>query len=167
MIVHAFHPPPIGPLLLVGARDGAGMLWLTGIYMQQHRHGPEVGPSWDEDATGFAQVARQLDQYFDGSRTAFDLPLAPAGTPFQRRVWDERARIPRGTTITYGELAARAGRPGAARAVGAAVGRNPISIIVPCHRVVGSDGSLTGYAGGVERKAFLLVLEGAAVATAR
>ncbi len=167
MIVHASHSTPIGALLLVGERDGDGSLRLTGIYMQQHRHGPEVGPSQDEDATGFAEVARQLDEYFDGSRTAFDLPLAPAGTRFQLRVWEELARIPRGTVITYAELAARAGRPGAARAVGAAVGRNPISIVIPCHRVVGSDGTLTGYAGGVERKAFLLALEGAALATAR
>jgi methylated-DNA-[protein]-cysteine S-methyltransferase len=103
----------------------------------------------------------QLDEYFAGSRATFDLALAPAGTPFQQRVWAELARIPAGTTVTYGELARRAGRPGAARAVGAAVGRNPVSIVVPCHRVVGSDGALTGYAGGIARKAFLLALEGA------
>ena len=137
---------------------------LTGIYMEQHRHGPGVDPSWDEDAAAFGEVARQLDEYFDGSRTTFDLPLAPAGTPFQRRVWDELTRIPLGTTVTYGELAARAGHPGAARAVGAAVGRNPISIVVPCHRVVGADGTLTGYAGGVGRKAALLALEAAPAA---
>jgi methylated-DNA-[protein]-cysteine S-methyltransferase len=159
--VHAFHTTPIGRLLLVGERDRAGGIRLAGIYMEQHRHGPEVDPSWAKDAAAFGEVARQLDEYFDGSRTTFDLPLAPAGTPFQRRVWDELARIPRGTTVTYGELAARVGHPGASRAVGAAVGRNPISIVVPCHRVVGADATLTGYAGGVERKASLLALEGA------
>jgi len=164
--VHAFHPTPIGRLLLVGEPDGAGGTRLAGIYMEQHRHGPVVDPSWAEDAAAFGEVARQLDEYFDGSRTTFDLPLAPAGTPFQRRVWDELTRIPRGTTVTYGELATRAGHPGAARAVGAAVGRNPISIVVPCHRVVGSDGTLTGYAGGLGRKAYLLALEGAPVADA-
>ena len=164
MIVHAFHPTPIGLLLLVGERDAAGNTRLAGIYMERHRHGRGVDPSWAEDAAALEEVARQLDGYFDGSRTTFDLPLAPAGTPFQRRVWDELARIPWGTTVTYGELAARAGHPGAARAVGAAVGRNPISIVVPCHRVVGADGTLTGYAGGVARKAFLLALEGAVVA---
>ncbi len=160
MIVHAYHPSPIGRLLLVGEPDGDGRLRLAGIYMEGHRHGPAVAPSWAEDATGFGGVERQLDEYFAGSRTMFDLPLAPAGTPFQRRVWDELTRIPWGATVTYGELAARAGHPGAARAVGAAVGRNPISIVVPCHRVVGADGTLTGYAGGVERKATLLALEG-------
>jgi methylated-DNA-[protein]-cysteine S-methyltransferase len=164
--VHAFHTTPIGCLLLVGEPDGAGGARLAGIYMEQHRHGPEVDPSWAEDAAAFGEVVRQLDEYFDGSRTTFDLPLAPAGTPFQRRVWDELARIPRGTTVTYGELATRAGHPGVARAVGAAVGRNPISIVVPCHRVVGADGKLTGYAGGVGRKASLLALEGVPAATA-
>jgi methylated-DNA-[protein]-cysteine S-methyltransferase len=161
VIVHATHPSPIGPLLLVGERDGAGRVRLSGIFMEEHRHGPAVDPSWVEDRAAFREVARQLDEYFAGSRTSFDLPLAPGGTPFQRRVWAELARIPAGTTVTYGEIARRAGRPGAARAVGAAVGRNPVSIVVPCHRVVGSDGALTGYAGGIERKAFLLALEGA------
>jgi len=163
--VHAFHPTPIGRLLLVGEPNEAGGMRLSGIYMEGHRHGREVDPSWTQDAAAFGEVVRQLDGYFDGSRTTFDLPLAPAGTPFQHRVWDQLARIPRGTTVTYGELAVQVGHPGAARAVGAAVGRNPISIVVPCHRVVGADGTLTGYAGGVERKASLLALEGARVAT--
>jgi methylated-DNA-[protein]-cysteine S-methyltransferase len=165
MIVHAYHPTPIGRLLLVGERDNGGVR-LAGIYMEQHRHGRAVDPAWVHDPAAFGAVTRQLDEYFDGSRTTFDLELAPAGTPFQRRVWDELTRIPAGRTATYGEIAGRAGRPGAARAVGAAVGRNPISIVVPCHRVVGADGSLTGYAGGVARKAFLLDLEGAPVAAA-
>lgn len=163
MIVHASHATPIGPLLLVGERDRAGGVRLSGIYMEQHRHGPAVDPSWSEDSSAFGEVVRQLDEYFEGTRASFDLPLAPAGTPFQCRVWAELVHIAPGTTITYGELARRAGHPGAARAVGAAVGRNPISIVVPCHRVVGSDGTLTGYAGGVARKAFLLALERAAI----
>jgi methylated-DNA-[protein]-cysteine S-methyltransferase len=123
-----------------------------------------VDPSRSEDPAAFASVVRQLDEYFAGARTAFDLPLAPRGTPFQRRVWEELARIPFGATVTYGELAARVGHPGAARAVGAAVARNPISIVVPCHRVVGADGTLTGYAGGVARKAYLLAHEVASAA---
>ncbi len=161
MIVHASHPTPIGTLLLVGEPDGSGGVRLSGIFMELHRHGPAVDQSWVEDPAAFREVTRQLDEYFAGSRTTFDLPLAPGGTPFQRRVWSELTRIPSGTTVTYAELARRAGRTGAARAVGAAVGRNPISIVVPCHRVIGSDGTLTGYAGGIERKAFLLALEGA------
>ncbi len=161
MIIHATHATPIGALLLVGERDRGGAVRLSGIYMEQHRHGPALDPSWTEDAGAFGEARRQLDAYFGGARTTFDLPLAPSGTPFQRRVWAELDRIPPGTTVTYAELARRAGHPGAARAVGAAVGRNPISIVVPCHRVVGSDGTLTGYAGGVARKAFLLALEGA------
>ena len=160
MIVHAFHATPLGRLLLVGERGAGGNLLLTGIYMEQHRRGPGVDPDWVEDAGAFGEVRRQLDEYFAGSRRSFDLPLVPAGTPFQSRVWEALARIPWGTTVTYGELAARVGRPGAARAVGAAVGRNPISIVVPCHRVVGAGGALTGYAGGLDRKAFLLALEG-------
>jgi methylated-DNA-[protein]-cysteine S-methyltransferase len=161
VIVHASHASPIGPLLLVGERDGSGGVRLSGIFMEEHRHGPAVDPSWVEDPAAFREVMGQLDEYFAGSRATFDLALAPAGTPFQQRVWAELARIPAGTTVTYGELARRVGRPGAARAVGAAVGRNPVSIVVPCHRVVGSDGALTGYAGGIARKAFLLALEGA------
>jgi methylated-DNA-[protein]-cysteine S-methyltransferase len=161
VIVHASHASPIGPLLLVGERDGSGGVRLSGIFMEEHRHGPAVDPSWVEDPAAFREVMGQLDEYFAGSRATFDLALAPAGTPFRQRVWAELARIPAGTTVTYGELARRVGRPGAARAVGAAVGRNPVSIVVPCHRVVGSDGALTGYAGGIARKAFLLALEGA------
>jgi methylated-DNA-[protein]-cysteine S-methyltransferase len=101
----------------------------------------------------------QLDAYFAGERTTFDLPLAPAGTAFDARVWEAVAAIPHGTTATYGDLAAQLGAPGAARAVGAANGRNPIAIVIPCHRVVGARGALTGYAYGVERKAALLALE--------
>ena len=107
-------------------------------------------------------LRRQLGEYFAGERETFDLPLAPAGTPWQRAVWDALLSVPYGETITYAELAARAGRPGAARAAGAANGRNPISVLIPCHRVVGTSGALTGYAGGVDAKGRLLALERAA-----
>ncbi len=113
------------------------------------------------------RAREQLGEYFQGRRTAFDLPLAPPGTPFQRAVWKELCAIPFGQTLSYGELARRVGRPGAARAVGAANGQNPIAIIVPCHRVIGADGSLTGYGGGVERKRWLLAHERAAALPAR
>ena len=106
-------------------------------------------------------VARALREYFEGERTRFDLPVAPEGTAFQRSVWEQLRTIPFGATWTYGQLAQRLGRPGAARAVGAANGANPISIVIPCHRVIGSDGSLTGYGGGMRRKQALLELEGA------
>ncbi len=148
---------PIGELLLTS--DGAA---LTGLYMPDHAHGPEIGADWvrDDGAELFASAAEQLGEYFGGGRRLFSLPLAPVGTEFQRRVWAELRRLPYGATVTYGELARRLGDPGASRAVGLANGRNPISIIVPCHRVVGAGGSLTGYAGGLDRKRFLLELEG-------
>jgi methylated-DNA-[protein]-cysteine S-methyltransferase len=106
------------------------------------------------------ECARQVRDFLDGKRKSFDLVLAAEGTPFQQRVWQEIARIPFGETLSYAQLAARAGAPGSARAAGAATGRNPHSIVVPCHRVVGTDGSLTGYAGGLERKTRLLEIEG-------
>ena len=144
---------PIGALLLVG--DGER---LHGLYMTNHRPAPVFdGATADDDA--FAEPARQLDEWFAGRRTAFDLPTEARGTPFQHRVWDVLLEIPFGRTMSYGEVATRAGRPGSARAVGHAVGRNPLSIVVACHRVVGRDGKLTGYAGGLERKRFLLELE--------
>ena len=145
-------------MLLATARDGA----LTGLYFENQKYFPVVDSSWQEDPQDapLAQCARQVHEYFEGSRTTFDLPLSPEGTDFQRRVWKEIARIPFGKTITYAELASRAGAPGSARAAGAATGRNPISIVVPCHRVVGADGSLTGYAGGLHRKTSLLEMEG-------
>ena len=116
------------------------------------RHAPHAKP--------FAECERQLAEYFAGKRQRFDLPLAAAGTEFQKRIWSGIARIAYGRTITYAELAARSGAAGSARAAGAATGRNPIAIVVPCHRVVGSDGSLTGYAGGLARKTRLLEIEG-------
>jgi methylated-DNA-[protein]-cysteine S-methyltransferase len=122
------------------------------------------------DAASLSAAAIQLEQYFAGERTEFDLALSLEGTEFERRVWDEVRAIPYGSTASYAEIAARAGRPGACRAVGRANGRNPIAVVVPCHRVIGSDGSLTGYAGGIEMKRALLELEArsrtAAAATA-
>jgi methylated-DNA-[protein]-cysteine S-methyltransferase len=145
---------PIGELLLVG--DGRA---LHGLHMQEGRTAASVHPEWRPADEPFAGVRRQLSEYFDGERDEFDVPLAMTGTPFQRRVWQALQRIPYGETTTYGELARRLGRPSASRAVGLANGRNPIAVIVPCHRVIGSDGSLTGYGGGVERKRLLLELE--------
>jgi methylated-DNA-[protein]-cysteine S-methyltransferase len=127
--------------------------------MQEGRTAASVHREWRPADEPFADVRRQLSEYFDGERDEFDVPLAMTGTPFQRRVWQALQRIPYGETTTYGELARRLGRPSASRAVGLANGRNPIAVIVPCHRVIGSDGSLTGYGGGVERKRLLLELE--------
>ncbi|MCU1689731.1 MAG: cysteine methyltransferase [Jatrophihabitantaceae bacterium] len=156
MRTHLTVDSPIGALTLVNA-DGV----LAGLYMHEQRHRPGPEMLGDRADAGFASALEQLEEYFAGERTIFDLPLAPVGTPFQQRVWDQLRQIPYGQTWTYAAIAARidGGRTNAVRAVGAANGRNPISVIVPCHRVVGSDGSLTGYAGGVERKEFLLSLE--------
>jgi methylated-DNA-[protein]-cysteine S-methyltransferase len=148
---------PVGPLFAT-AIGGA----VTGIYYEGGRHAPPISRQWKEDpeAAPLRECARQLAEYFDGKRRGFDLPMRAQGTPFQQRVWQEIARIPFGATLTYAELALRAGAAGSARAAGAATGRNPHSIVVPCHRVVGAHGSLTGYAGGLERKARLLEIEG-------
>jgi methylated-DNA-[protein]-cysteine S-methyltransferase len=145
---------PVGELLLLG--DGRA---LRGLFMQQGRTGVTTHRHWARDDAAFDAVRAQLDEYFDCRRAAFDLPLDPHGTRFQRLVWRALQEIPYGETVTYGELARRLGRPSASRAVGAANGHNPISVIVPCHRVVGGDGTLTGYGGGIERKRFLLELE--------
>ena len=149
---------PVGELLLSG--DGQA---LHGLYMQEGRTAAAVRADWQLDDDAFADVRAQLDEYFDGRRTDFDLPLAMAGSEFQRRVWRALQEIPYGETISYGEQARRLGPPATPRNVGATNGRNPISIIVPCHRVVGSDGSLTGYGGGLERKRMLLDLEAGAL----
>ena len=147
---------PIGPLLLV-ASGGA----IVGLYMNTPRHAV-VQEDWIEasDDPLLRRAADQLAEYFAGTRRDFDLPLAPVGTAFQRQVWDELLRVPYGRTISYGELARRVGNPAASRAVGLANGKNPISILIPCHRVVGASGKMTGYAGGLERKTALLALEG-------
>jgi methylated-DNA-[protein]-cysteine S-methyltransferase len=157
MIRYARIPTPAGTLFAT-AENGA----LTGIYFDKQQHFPSDMSQWQEDAnaTPLPECAQQIREYFGGTRTEFDLPLAPVGTDFQQRVWKQIARIPFGKTITYSELAKRAGAEGSARAAGAATGRNPLTIVVPCHRVVGSDGSLTGYAGGLPRKTKLLELEG-------
>jgi len=145
---------PIGELLLVGADDG-----LRGVHMSPHvgRHG--VGEDWRRDDAALAEPREQLQAYFAGELTEFDLELAPQGTAFQRLVWSGLGDIPFGQTRSYGELAEAIGCPGAARAVGLANGRNPIAVIIPCHRVIGADGSLTGYGGGLDRKRLLLGLE--------
>ena len=147
---------PIEPLLL--ASDGES---LTSLFMVTQRHGPFFSESWirDDNAKPFAEARRQMEAYFAGELTEFDLPLNMIGTEFQKTVWRELLNIPFGVTISYGELAERVGNPSASRAVGAANGRNPISIIVPCHRVIGSNGKLTGYGGGIERKEWLLAHE--------
>ncbi|MFD0207395.1 methylated-DNA--[protein]-cysteine S-methyltransferase [Saccharothrix carnea] len=152
--VHTVIDSPIGEITLV-ARDGV----LAGLYMAEHRYRPALSTFGERDAAPFGEVVLQLEEYFAGKRTEFDLPLSMAGTPFQRTVWDALKEIPHGETVSYGELAVRIGRPTASRAVGLANGKNPISIIVPCHRVVGSTGSLTGYGGGIERKRMLLGFE--------
>jgi methylated-DNA-[protein]-cysteine S-methyltransferase len=151
---HTTIDSPAGQLTLV-ARDGV----LCGLYLERQRHAPDRTTFGDRDDGPFAAATRQLAEYFDGSRTEFDLPLALHGTPFQRTVWQALLTIRYGETVTYGELARRIGRPTAARAVGLANGRNPISIIVPCHRVIGGNGDLTGYGGGLDRKRELLAHE--------
>lgn len=145
---------PLGRLFVQG--DGE---FLTGLFLPQHKgwRGPDA--SWQQSDAAFTGVREQLAEYFAGTRKQFDVPLKLVGTPFQQRVWRELMAIPFGTTITYGELARRVGQPNASRAVGHANGRNLISIIVPCHRVVGTDGKLTGYAGGVDKKRWLLAWE--------
>ncbi len=162
MHTHAIIGSPIGPLTLVAA-DGL----LTGLYLDAagsyragHAPGAEVlGRPADPASEPFATAADQLAAYFEGRLTQFSLPLAARGTPFQRRVWTGLREIPYGETWSYGQLAGKVGNPAAARAVGLANGRNPIAIVIPCHRVIGSDGSLTGYGGGLDRKRYLLDLE--------
>jgi methylated-DNA-[protein]-cysteine S-methyltransferase len=145
---------PLGPLFVQG--DGQ---FVTGLFMPQHKGWPGPDASWQRSDASFAAIREQLAEYFAGERQQFDVPLKLAGTPFQQHVWRELVRIPFGTTITYAQLAQRIGKPTASRAVGAANGRNPISILVPCHRVIGASGKLTGYAGGIDKKQWLLAWE--------
>jgi methylated-DNA-[protein]-cysteine S-methyltransferase len=142
---------PVGPLTLtaVGGR-------LTGLHMSAQAHAPERSPGWVEEPQAFGEVASQLAAYFAGGLTEFDLPLELNGTDFQLRVWEGLRQIPFGETWSYAQLAEKVGNSKACRAVGLANGRNPIGIIVPCHRVIGADGTLTGYGGGLDRKAWLL-----------
>lgn len=150
-MTHTFIDSPIGTLTLV--REEAG---LTGVFMPEHRPAPNEERFGERDDAAFADAVQQFGEYWAGERTGFDLPLAPAGTEFQLQVWNALRTIPHGETRTYGWIAEQIGQPTAVRAVGLANGRNPLSIVVPCHRVVGTSGALTGYAGGIERKRFLL-----------
>lgn len=156
MTRYTYTDSPVGRLMLVS--DGTA---LTGLYLDDHAGGPQPEAGWQHDpsALPFPATVAQLSAYFAGERRTFDLPLALAGTDFQRRVWAELCHIPFGTTISYGALARRVGNPNGSRAVGLANGRNPVAIIVPCHRVIGSNGQLVGYGGGLARKQALLAFE--------
>lgn len=142
---------PLGELVLCG--DGERV---TGVYLPEHQGWRGIEAQWQRTDAPFEHIRAQLAEYFVGKRQQFDVPLKLVGTPFQKRVWQELQRIPFGHTITYGQLATRLGQPTASRAVGYANGKNPVSILVPCHRVIGASGKLTGYAGGVEKKSWLL-----------
>ena len=157
MTRYARFDSPLGPVIAIADDEGIRHIDFIGAKYER-----PVADDWieDPDAPALRACATQLAEYFAGARTNFDLPLAPRGSDFQQRVWREIARVPYGETISYAELARRAGAPGQARAAGAATGRNPVGVVIPCHRIVGSDGSLTGYAGGLERKRGLLELEG-------
>ncbi len=153
---------PIGTLLVAGDDEA-----LRSIEFPREGKPGQPKPEWHESMRGpVAEAVRQLREYFNGSRTEFDLPLAPEGTPFQCAVWRQLQEIPYGETISYGELAKRVGNPKASRAVGAANGKNPIPIVIPCHRVIGSNGKLTGFGGGLPTKEALLALESASLFTA-
>jgi methylated-DNA-[protein]-cysteine S-methyltransferase len=147
---------PVGALLLAGDATA-----LTNVYFQSGRHPRQPASGWRRDAAPFADVVRELEEYFAGERRTFGVALAPRGTPFQLSVWQALRAIPYGQTLSYGDLARRLGSPTGARAVGLANGANPLPIIVPCHRVIGADGSLTGFGGGLPIKRALLALEGA------
>ncbi|MFZ3206071.1 MAG: methylated-DNA--[protein]-cysteine S-methyltransferase [Pseudomonas sp.] len=153
---YRYHPSPIGRLLLAGDETG-----LQQLLMEIDDKPWRIAEHWQTAAGELDEVCRQLDDYFAGRRRRFELRLAPHGTAFQQAVWQALQRIPFGQTSSYSALAAQIARPKAMRAVGAANGANPIAVIIPCHRVIGRDGSLTGYAGGLARKALLLQLEGA------
>jgi len=144
-------PSPIDDLLLIS--DGRA---LTALWMQTTPTEITIDPAWKRDPGPFRDVVRQLEAYFAGDLTQFNVPLAAKGTEFQQTVWNALSALPFGARVSYGEIARRIGRPSASRAVGLANGRNPIGIIVPCHRVIGAGGSLTGYGGGLERKQWLL-----------
>jgi len=157
---YTFLDSPIQRTLLTS--DGTS---LTGFFMNTDKHGQDVDKSWvrNDKAKPFPEAREQVSAYFEGRLKEFDLPLAPNGTEFQRRVWKELEKIPFAATISYGELARRIGKPNASRAVGLANGSNPIAIIVPCHRVIGANGKLTGYGGGLPRKESLLAFEASVV----
>ena len=146
-----FFDSPVGRLTLAADQTG-----LRHIAFELGRHPLWIADDWRRDAAPFGAVRAQLERYFAGPSTTFDLPLAPRGSAFDLGVWEQLRRIPYGATISYGDLARRIGDASAARAVGAANGRNPLPIVVPCHRVIGADGSLTGFGGGIATKKFLL-----------
>lgn len=148
---YTYLDSPIGPICVEGDGD-----FVTGLHMPQHRHWEGPNATWQQSDSSFKAVRQQLTEYFAGERQQFEVPMKSTGTPFQLRVWEELSRIPFGVTISYAELAQRVGNPSASRAVGSANGRNPISIIVPCHRVIGANGKLTGYGGGLDKKEWLL-----------
>ncbi len=147
-------PSPLGRLLLTASAAG-----LTGLWIMGEKHCPSLPPDCQENPDAFRVASLQLAEYFAGNRQAFDLPLAPRGTAFQQLAWTALQQIPYGQTRSYQEQAAAIGRPAAVRAIGTANGRNPLSIIVPCHRVIGANGSLTGYGGGLDAKQWLLAHE--------
>jgi methylated-DNA-[protein]-cysteine S-methyltransferase len=153
-IPYAYLESPIGTLLISGNAGGLQQILFS---TNGSRSCPD--PAWREDTSAFDEVIRQLRAYFAGELENFDLPLMPQGTPFQQNVWNELQKIPYGGTISYGELARRIGNPNASRAVGLANGSNPIPVVIPCHRVIGSNGKLTGYGGGLPIKEKLLALE--------
>ena len=157
---YRYYDSPLGQILLT-----ASEIKLTGLHFVGEKYYPGISAEWrlEKEHTLLNSTMVQLAEYFSGTRKQFDVPLAPQGTDFQRQVWKSLTALPYGTTATYGQLAVNVGSPKAVRAVGAANGRNPISIIVPCHRVIGADGSLTGYAGGLARKQSLLQLESAKI----
>ncbi|MEO6972425.1 MAG: methylated-DNA--[protein]-cysteine S-methyltransferase [Rhodoferax sp.] len=159
-LVQTTFQSPLGPVIVAASDQG-----LAGVWFDGQRHMPDKS-TWraDDRHPVLVRAVQQLTEYFSGERTTFDLTLdLHGGTEFQRSVWQALLKIPRGTTTSYGAISSGIGKPAAVRAVGAAVGLNPISVIVPCHRVIGSDGSLTGYAGGLDRKVALLKLEAATV----
>ncbi|GGX61654.1 methylated-DNA--[protein]-cysteine S-methyltransferase [Streptomyces hiroshimensis] len=161
---------PLGPLLVTGrpSATAPGGTAIASLSVPDQKNAPAVDPGWQREAAAFAEAERQLTAYFAGESQDFRLEFAVEGTEFRRRVWDALDAIPYGATTTYGELAARIGASRAAvRAVGGAVGANPLLVLRPCHRVIGADGSLTGYAGGLDRKRALLALEGFGGAAAR
>ncbi len=155
MLAYDTYESPQGTILITATAKG-----VAGVYFEGQKHFPRTR-DWQRDARhpALRRAKRELREYFAGKRRRFTVALDPQGTPFQRAVWRQIAKVGYGETLTYGELARRAGRPGSARAAGAATGRNPIGIIVPCHRVMGADGALTGYAGGISKKRALLALE--------
>ena len=147
-------PSPVGRLRLVADGDSLRQVWF-----ERERHPKAMGEDWVRNSNAVAFARQQLEEYFAGTRQIFDLPLRPLGTPFQCEVWQALAHIPYASTISYGQLAQRIGQPLAVRAVGAANGRNPLPIILPCHRVIGANGSLTGFGGGLPTKRWLLTME--------